>query len=407
MWATTSRRWDGPARSPRRERPPSGSASRSAPARTGRAGTTRPTATWSDTGDLDAFVFLGDYIYEYADGGYSVDGSRDLGGAAEVLSLDDYRNRYALYKGDANLRAAHQLAPWIITWDDHEVDNDYAGAISEEDVPEEEFLARRAAAYQAWYEHLPVRLEPPDGPDYEIHRTIDHGDLVRFYVLDGRQYRSDQQRGGPELGVDAIGSAVQQLLPESLADDRSLLGADQEAWLLDEAAGSSAVWDVVAQQVFMFGANVFPGSDPPFVVVDTWDGYPASRARVLQGLADADAVENLVVLTGDFHSAAVAELRVDWADVSTPPVGIELMASSISSQFFDGAEQLAATAVALNPHIISYDVRRGYTVCEVTPDRWTAELRAVDDPADETSSISIAGIFRIDAGTPGVTAINP
>ena len=125
-----------------------------------------------EEGDIDAFVFLGDYIYEYASGGYADERGRTTGQDFECESLEQYRERYALYHSDPLLQAAHALVPWIVTWDDHEVDNDYAGDVSEQDDDPEAFRTRRAAAYQAWYEHMPVRLDAPDGPDYDIYRIV-------------------------------------------------------------------------------------------------------------------------------------------------------------------------------------------------------------------------------------------
>ncbi len=285
-----------------------------------------------EQGDIDAFVFLGDYIYEYASGGYADARGRQTGQDFECETVEQYRERYALYHSDTLLQAAHALVPWIITWDDHEVDNDYAGDVSEQDDDVEAFRTRRAAAYQAWYEHMPVRLDPPDGPDYAIYRSFAHGDLVRFHVLDTRQYRSDQQREAPF--VAPLGDAV-QVRDEALADDsdHTMLGGEQRSWLFESVEQSTAVWDVLAQQVFMFGGNAVAGAEPPVVVVDTWDGYAGERQTVLDALGAA--ADNLIVLTGDFHSAAVAELRADPFDPSLPVVGAEFMASSISSSFFD------------------------------------------------------------------------
>ena len=361
-------------------------------------------AAWRDVAavaDLDAVVFLGDYIYEYADGGYDSGLGRGLDGTGETITLDDYRARYALYKSDPNLQAAHRAAPWIGTWDDHEVDNDYADAVAEDSAAEAGFLERRAAAYQAWYEHMPVRLDPPDGADWAIYRTVTHGDLAAFHVLDTRQYRADQASGGLELGIEAVGSAVQQLPQDVFEADRTMLGDEQEAWLLDAVGGSSATWSVLAQQVFMFGATVVPGQNPPFVVVDTWDGYTAARRRLLEALSGDAAASNLVVLTGDFHSAAVGDLRVDPFDTSTPVVGTEFMASAISSQFFDGAIDLASAALAANPQVKFFSGRNGYCLCDVTPDTWTTEYRAVVDITDPESAVESIATWQVTAGTPG------
>lgn len=356
----------------------------------------------ADTGDLDAFVFLGDYIYEYASGGYAEDRGRTTGQDFECETVEQYRQRYALYRSDALLQAAHAHVPWIITWDDHEVDNDYAGAISEQDAPRDEFLERRAAAYQVWYEFMPVRLDPPAGPDYDIYRSFGHGDLVRFHVLDTRQHRSDQQRGEPF--VEQLGEAVQVRIDEP---GRTMLGEAQRSWLLEGAEASAAVWDVLAQQVFMFGGNALAGSTPPVVVVDTWDGYADERRQVLDALAGS--VENIVVLTGDFHSAAVADLRADPFDQVLPVIGSEFMATSISSSFFDSdevVEGLVGAALSANPQIKWFDARRGYTRCEVTPERWVSTYRVVEDQFDEDSACSTASEWEVVAGSPGVRQLS-
>jgi alkaline phosphatase D len=350
---------------------------------------------------LDAMVFLGDYIYEYASGGYADERGRSTGQDFECVTLDQYRQRYALYKTDTLLQAAHARVPWIITWDDHEVDNDHAGASSEEDADTAEFLERRAAAYQAWYEHMPVRLDPPTGPDYTIYRSIGHGDLIRFHVLDTRQYRSDQQRGEPF--VESLGDAV-QVRDDDLAfsPEHTMLGPTQYDWLVDGVGSSGAVWDVLAQQVFMFGGNAIAGSEPPVVVVDTWDGYAGERQTLLEAIGPS--ADNLVVLTGDFHSAAVGDLRSDPFNATLPVVGTEFMATSISSSFFDddeAVESLVSTALQANPQLKMFDAHRGYTLCEVTPTTWQATYRVVDDQFDESSPVATLNTWEIAAGTPG------
>jgi alkaline phosphatase D len=359
-----------------------------------------------EQGGIDAFVFLGDYIYEYPTGGYADPRGRTTGQDFECETVEQYRERYALYRSDPLLQAAHALAPWIVTWDDHEVENDYAGASSENEAPVDEFLERRAAAYQVWYEHMPVRLDPPTGPDLRIYRSFAHGDLLRFHVLDTRQYRANQQQGEPF--VANLGDAV-QVRDEALAADpaQTMLGDEQRQWLLDSVAESTAIWDVLAQQVLMFGGNAVVGADPPVIVVDTWDGYAGERQQVLEALgASAD---NLVVLTGDFHSAAVADLRADPFDQSLPVVGSEFMASSISSSFFDDDQTVVAlvdAALRANPQLKWFDARRGYTVCEVTPQRWRATFRAVADQFDEDSPVDVVSEWEVVAGTPGVVRLS-
>lgn len=356
-----------------------------------------------EQGEIDAFVFLGDYIYEYATGGYADERGRQTGQEFECETVEQYRARYGLYRSDPLLQDAHARVPWIITWDDHEVDNDYADDVSEDDAPTGAFLERRAAAYQVWYEFMPVRVEPPTGPDLPIYRSFAHGDLVRFHVLDTRQYRSDQQRNDPF--VPELGQSVQVF--EESPGEQTMLGEEQRDWLIDGARSSAAVWDVLAQQVFMFGANAIPDAEPPVIVVDTWDGYREERRTVLEAMGDT--VDNLVVLTGDFHSAAVGDLRTDPLDRSLPVVGTEFMASSISSSFFDEDESvtdLVAGALATNPQIKWFDAQRGYTRCEVTPDRWSATYRAVADQFDESSPVETISTWEVIAGTPGAQRVS-
>jgi alkaline phosphatase D len=357
--------------------------------------------------ELDAVVWLGDYIYEGPGDGDPLIGAADrvdrdhVGG--ETVTLDDYRNRYALYKTDRHLQASHASAPWLVTWDDHEVDNDYAGAISEGNDPEEAFLERRANAYQAWYEHQPVRIDAPDGPDLRIHRQVDFGDLASFWILDTRQYRDDQPTDGEPLPGELGRLPIRPYGPQAQDPSRTILGDEQEEWLLDGLTSSGATWNVLAQQVYMFGVMV-PLGETPLVITDTWDGYGASRARLLDGAREAD-VENLVVLTGDFHSAGVGDLRADPFDLSGPVVGTELMASAISSSFYPGFEDLARQAVAGNPHVKFFDPRNGCTVCTVTSEEWRAEYVVVDDVTDADSAVSSIATFVIASGTPGAVEV--
>ena len=229
---------------------------------------------------------------------------------------------------------------------------------------------------------------------------------MRFHVLDTRQYRADQRREEPF--VEALGDVV-QVRDDVLAAsaEQTMLGAPQREWLLDGVAASTAIWDVIAQQVFMFGGNAVVGADPPVVVVDTWDGYDGERRVVLDAVgASAD---NLVVLTGDFHAAVVADLRVDPYDLSLPVVGAEFMASSISSAFFDDDETVASLvngALTANPQIKWFDSRRGYTVCEVTPEHWRATYRAVADQFDAASPVAPLSTWEIAAGTPGAVQVS-
>lgn len=340
--------------------------------------------------DLDIVLFLGDYMYE---GGIDGDGVRQHDGPA-VTTLDAYRARYGLYKGDADLQASHAAFPWVVVWDDHEVVNNYAGAEVRTGESPDEVLARRAAAYQAWYEHQPVRLAPPTGPDLEIHRSLAFGDLAELFALDTRQYRSVQACGQPS----DVGTGCLEVDDEA----RTLLGAEQEQWVLDGVGGSDARWRVLAQQVVM-AATPVPVGNQTFLNLDQWDGYPAQRRRLLAGMADR-GVANAVVLTGDIHASGVADLRVDFEDTQSPIVASELVGTSISSDFPATFIDLVESAASAAPHVHWYDARhRGYVRCEVTPDAFRAEYRLLDDARRADAMISTARAWVIEDGRAGIT----
>lgn len=334
----------------------------------------------------DLVVFLGDYIYEGGIGTLGADTVR-LHDSDEVTDLVSYRNRYALYKSDPLLQQAHAMCPWVITWDDHEVENNYASTTPQDAVDTEGFTARRAAAYQAWWEHMPVRLDPPVDESLSIYRKLSWGGLVNMLVVDGRQYRDDQ----------ACGDAVLQVTPacaEANAPERSMLGAEQEAWVAENIA-SSAVWNVIANQTVMtdirLGAAVLN--------YDQWDGYAPARDRLLESVASAD---NLIVLTGDIHLAGVGQLTTT-TDPTTSR-GIEFVTTSISSSGNVDAST-EALLVAL-PNIIDAEVaHRGYTMHTVDATSWTADYRIVDNALVEGSAVSTWKTFAVTAGSPTVTAV--
>ena len=332
--------------------------------------------------DPDLVVHLGDYIYEGGQGGAGI--VRDHN-SPEVTTLDAYRNRWGLYKSDPALQAAHAVCPWVVTWDDHEVENNYAGLVPQVEAEAPGFPARRAAAYQAWWEHQPVRLGRPTGPDLRIHRTIDWGALARFHVLDTRQYRSNQGCGTEDLGEDC---------PDRTDPTTTMLGPEQEAWLGQSLASSPATWDVLANQVVM---TAMPLAET-FFNYDQWDGYSAARERLFAQLRAAQA--NAVVVTGDIHAAGVADLIGD--DLSGAPVGTELVGSSISSRFDPATADIAELLIAGLEHVDYVNVRqRGYLRCDANPATLTAAFRLVDTVATPTSSITTASTWAIRAGTPG------
>jgi alkaline phosphatase D len=251
-----------------------------------------------------------------------------------------------------------------------------------------------------------VRLDPPAGPDYPIYRAVTWGDLATIAVLDGRQYRSDQPDDGeflPLPGLDDESLPLRTLAATALDPATTLLGDDQEAWLIGTLGAAGTGWNVIAQQVIMHGVNVLPGQDPPLTITDTWDGYSGARQRLLEALVAAD-VANLVVLTGDFHAASAGDVRTNPFDLTTPVVAAEFMASSISSNFPVEAEGVAAVVLAGNPHIRFFDPRNGYVVCDVTPETFVVTYRSIADGADPESPVETAGSFTVVAGAPGIAA---
>ena len=331
--------------------------------------------------DVDLVVFLGDYIYE---GGPSTTSPRSHDGP-EVISVDDYRRRYALYKSDPNLQAAHARAPWLTIWDDHEVDNDHAGTSPDDGAPPGvDFTARRTAAYRAWWEHHPTRLPRPMGDALEIHRALEWGALATFFALDGRQYRTDQPCGG-SLAATCV---------EREDVEATMLGAEQEAWIAEVLPGSATTWNVVANQTVMAPSPIELGPATLFNM-DQWDGYPAAQRRMLEVLAQTS---NPVVITGDIHASAVGDIRLD-----DEIVGTELVGTSLSSEFpadlapfFEGAAVGAGAKMADAIH-------RGYVVCEVTPTTFRADYRIVESVLVPQSPVSTSSSWQITAGTPGVT----
>jgi len=340
--------------------------------------------------DLDLVLFLGDYIYE---SGSRTDAVRPVAGG-KCITLADYRNRYAQYRGDADLQAAHASCPWVVTWDDHEVENNYAALASQAGTAPDAFAAQRAAAYQAFYEHQPLRLDPPTGPDWPIHRTLSWGRLAQLFVLDGRQYRDDQPCAAPS---DAL---VDSNACDLEADDRTMLGADQERWLTDGLSEASQTWKVLAQQTVMSALVL----GDLVLNVDQWDGYPRARRRLLDHIA-SEEISDVVVLTGDIHAAGANVLRTDGASGPATPVAVELVTASISSRGL--TEAIGIDPATLDPSIFGLTyaelIHRGYCRCTVTPERWSTEFVIVADVTDPASPTSVAATVVADAGTPALT----
>ncbi|MFI9787974.1 alkaline phosphatase D family protein [Kitasatospora sp. NPDC051984] len=346
--------------------------------------------------DLDAVFHVGDYIYEY--GIDSVGGDRKYTDRVlpaalnhETTTLEDYRLRYSLYKTDPDLQAAHAAHPWYVTWDDHEVENNYAGGIPEKNQDPAPFVARRAAAYRAYWENQPLRMPKPGGTDLTLYRRFQYGQLAQFDILDTRQYRDDQ----------ANGDGWQYPTPESQDPKRTLMGATQERWFADGLRRSKALWNVVPQQVvFSRRKNTTAASSK--LSMDAWDGYPAARERFLTAV-DQAGVKNLVLLTGDVHVAYALDVKRDFDDPNSRTVGVEFVGTSISSDG-DGEAHPSnwATLTAANPHMKFYDGRRGYTLVTLDRQHARADYRAVTHITRPDGTLLTAASFVTEAGNPGI-----
>jgi alkaline phosphatase D len=349
-------------------------------------------AAWRHLADEapDLVVFLGDYIYESAPRANRV---RTHSGRGPTITLGDYRARYAQYKSDAHLRRIHAAAPWIVTWDDHEVENDYASDRGQDLAPD--FLVRRAAAYQAWWEHmpLPARMRPR-GPDLRVYDRYDWGSLARFHVLDDRQYRD--YHACPPPG--RAGSATVNLAdcPELARAERTILGREQERWLADGLGQRDVRWNLVAQQTLM---APFTWSREGRYWTDGWAGYPGSRDRVLDAIVERRAA-NPVVLSGDVHCNYVCDLKRRVDDPADAVIASEICGTSITSSGL--SQERVAAALPLNPHIrYGRADQRGYVALRLAPGRLDAALRVVGDVLDPAATIATAARFSVESGRPG------
>ncbi|MDQ3514242.1 MAG: alkaline phosphatase D family protein [Chloroflexota bacterium] len=349
--------------------------------------------------DFDVVFGLGDYIYEMGPGEYAVyddeEAPRRFTGDA-LLDLGLFRNRHALYKTDMDLQAAHASAPWIVTWDDHEAENDYAALNREDPRPQAGFPDLVAAAYQAYYEHMPLRASSmPQGPNMQLYREFTWGNLAEFQTLDTRQYRSDQPCGE--------GATVR--CPAALDPSTTMLGPEQERWLLQNLDESQAIWNVLAQQVQM--AELEQGSgeagSPGQYWQDSWPGYPEARNRILSHVMSR-GISNLAVLTGDIHCHWANDLKADWADPNSETVGTEFICSSITAGgAVDNADFFREYFEGRNEHIRWFDGRHGgYTGVTLTPQTWTADYYQVDDVRDAASAVQVINTVVTEAGNPGV-----
>ncbi|WP_437060089.1 alkaline phosphatase D family protein [Streptomyces sp. enrichment culture] len=338
--------------------------------------------------DPDVVLFVGDYIYESVP---SATALRRHEGTGEPYNLTQYRNRYAQYRTDPDLAAMHANAPFVVTFDDHEVDNDFAGEIPQDPDKQthDAFVARLTAAYQAYYEHMPVRASAvPNGPHIRMYRRLEFGRLARLNVLDTRQYRSDQ-------ATSQAGAMDPSL---------TMLGAAQKSWLLDSLHRSPARWNLIASQIMMAETDLLVGEGKQWFY-DAWDGYQAERNQFLK---EFRSVRNPVVLTGDRHLTMVSDLKEDFADPGSAVVGAEFVGTSISS---NGDQDQAAfhrewdPRLPDNPHWKLLDAHRGYHLFDIRRDGIDAQVRVVDTVRQPKATPSTLARLRVEAGRPGVEVV--
>jgi len=348
--------------------------------------------------DLDAVLHLGDYIYEYANGTYG-DGT-SLGRIpqpnTETISLDDYRIRYAQYRSDPDLQEAHRQHPFITIWDDHEVANNAWNGGAQNHNPElgeGNWLDRRAAAVKAYYEWIPIRQVDSSNP-LKAYRKFRFGNLLDLLMLDTRLYARDQQ--------------VPNALDPALNDpNRKLLGDEQADWLLDnleESQNENIRWRVLGQQV-MFGQLVVSGQ---IFNVDQWDGYPASRKRVLDFLREKN-IDNTIILTGDIHSSWAMDITDNPYDpalydgpTGQGSIAVEFVTPAVTSPALENEAQADQTSLflkATNPHMKYVDLfHRGYVLLDITHERTQAEWYHAESITikDNTNQVYAAGFKTYD-----------
>ncbi|MEZ6140175.1 MAG: alkaline phosphatase D family protein [Zavarzinella sp.] len=348
--------------------------------------------------ELDLVFHLGDYIYEYPHNPKAKTVRKHSGPKdRKIQTLADYRERHAQYRADPLLNGMHALCPWFVTWDDHEFDNNYANDIQEEQRGDKkqadpvDFLVQRAAAYQAYYEMMPLRPRAlPTGPDMLLYRSASFGNLADFFVLDTRQYRTDQPNK----------DGLKPLNEEALKKTNSLLGRKQRNWLDAGLLRSTSTWNVLAQQVMMGMVHLKSGTREGFSM-DQWPGAAHERMELMKFISDRK-VPNPVVLTGDIHSNWVNNLRVDDRQHDAPVVATEFVATSISSGG-NGLKEIPLVDQFLkdNPCVQFLNMQRGYVRCVVTPETWTSDYVVAEDVLKPNGNVVTRASFVVEAGMPG------
>lgn len=343
--------------------------------------------------DLDAVFHYGDYIYEMAPRPESSPRQHLRG---ETYTLEDYRLRYAQYKSDPDLQAAHAAVAFIMSFDDHEIDDNWAGSFDKGGNPPAVFARRKSAALQAWYEHMPVRQAQMPGPATRMYRRFDYGQLLRMHVLDTRSHRSDQRCERPGISREELIRCTPIDRP-----GRTMLGAAQERWL-DRGLGSGARWNLIAQQVMVMPHDVRKdGAAHQVTSADNWNGYSLARQRLIDSIRGR-GLTNVVIGSGDAHQNYIGSVPLDPSRPDGPAIASEFLATSISSGGTGGLRHPDEQhALGNNPNMRMINNQRGYHLFTVTPDRWITDVKAIDQVDRPGGRLSTIARFAVDPRRPG------
>lgn len=348
----------------------------------------------------DYCVFLGDYIYEYSYDRTEKNKAkivRDHDRLDETTDLAAYRNRYALYRTDPDLQALHAGTTCMMTWDDHEVENDYGGFLSQDVDEDAGFRARRKAAYQAYFEHMPLRrFSRLKGENLRLFKGYRFGNLAEITMLDGRQYRSAPACPTPKSRRAHVESDT--TCPELNDPKRSMLGLKQERWLYQQFARSSAQWNLLGQDLMAATYLQKGRGENPIIGhwTDGWDGYPANRDRMIEAM-QATRLSNPVILSGDIHVFWANELKLKPHDPESVTVAVELVGTSITAD--PPPYEAFGDTLDLNPHVKYMESRhRGYVSISLTKERLLSHFVAISDRKDRLATASALKSFVVEAG---------
>jgi alkaline phosphatase D len=340
---------------------------------------------------------VGDYIYE-TNVNERARMRRHVSGLAQDLSLERFRVHHASYKLDADLRACHEAHPWLLTWDDHEVRNDYDGDHDNFGMSVDELLQVRARGYQAYFEHLPISpTRAPVGPNAQMHTRYSWGRLADIWLLDTRQYRSEQACTG--LPKSFWKDKMLWHCDATAAAERSMLGRGQEHWLAESLAASRGAWRIIAQSTQMSPGTFKPPGADALLYSDGWDAFPAARERLMAAIAQP-RVPDVVVLSGDVHRHVAANLRLHPTDPQSPIIASEFAASSISSRGL--SEFLNGWMKRSNPDLLHLrGDERGYALIDVSPEQMRCDFRATAHPVLADARFHTQASYVVERGVAG------